>query len=209
MDTATIVIIAIVLLVVVAGGIAIAARFSVLPAARTNRLRKRFGPEYDRALKEHGDKTSAERDLSERLRIHEKTKLHKLSPEARGAHVNAWAAVQQEFVDDPVSAVRNARGLTDAIMRDLGYPERPSVTSGGTDDESFEQRVKDLSVGHPTAVARYRDAQAAGHLTEANQTATENLREALVAYRGLVDSLLGGLPTDNGARTARNSPGAE
>lgn len=207
MDTATIVIIAIVL-VFVAGGIAVAARFSVLPAARTNRLRKRFGPEYDRALKEHGDRTSAERDLSERLSIREKTKLRKLSPEERGAHVNAWAAVQQEFVDDPVSAVRNAQGLTDAIMRDLGYPEHLSATGGRADDESFERRVKDLSADHPTAVTRYRDAQAAGHLTEADQTATENLREALVAYRGLVDALLGGLPTDHGTRTARKSPGA-
>lgn len=206
MDTATIVIIAIVL-VAVAGGIAIAARFSVLPAARTNRLRKRFGPEYDRALKEHDDKASAERDLSERLSVLEKTKLRKLGPEERGAHVNAWAAIQQEFVDDPVSAVRNAQGLTDAIMRDLGYPERPSATGRGADDESFERRVKDLSVDHPEAVARYRDTQAAGHLAEADHTATENLREALVAYRGLVDALLGGLPTDNGARSARRPPG--
>ncbi|WP_017587431.1 hypothetical protein [Nocardiopsis ganjiahuensis] len=204
MDITTIVIIAVVL-VIVAGGAAIAARFSVLPAARTNRLRKRFGPEYDRALKEHGDKASAERELSERLGAIEKTKLRKLSPEERGAHVNAWAAVQQEFVDDPVSALRDARGLTDTIMRDLGYPERPSAVGGGADDESFDQRVRDLSVEHPTAVARYRDAQAAGHLAEANRTTTEGLREALVAYRGLVDALLGGLPTSNDARTAGTS----
>lgn len=208
MDTETIVIIAIAL-VVVAGGIAIAARFWLLPAGRTNRLRKRFGPEYDRALTEHGDKASAERDLSDRLSTMEKTKLRKLGPEERGAHVNAWAAIQQEFVDDPVSAVRNAQGLTEAIMRDLGYPERPSAAGSGADDESFAQRVKDLSVNHPEAVTRYREAQAAGHLTEADHTATENLREALLAYRGLVDALLGGLPTDNGTRTARQSPGAE
>lgn len=208
MDTTTMVIIAVVL-VIVAGGAAIAVRFSVLPAARTNRLRKRFGPEYDRALEEHGDKASAESDLSERLGTVTKTKLRKLGPEERGAHVNAWAAVQQEFVDDPVSALRNARGLTDAIMRDVGYPERPSAADGGADDESFERRVKELSVNHPTAVTRYRDAQAAGHLAEANQTTTESLREALVAYRGLVDALLGGLPTNNGTRTASSSPGPE
>ncbi|MBV2365735.1 hypothetical protein ACFPZ0_01160 [Streptomonospora nanhaiensis] len=33
----------------------------VLPRQRSRRLRRRFGPEYDRALREHGSRAAAER----------------------------------------------------------------------------------------------------------------------------------------------------
>ena len=199
METGTIVIIAIVVVVII-GGTAIAARFSILPATRTNRLRKRFGPEYDRALEAHSDKEAAEKDLSERLSHRENIQLRALTDDERAVHTDTWTKVQQQFVDDPVSAVQDARALTDAVMKDIGYPDRPSAADGGADDESFEQRAKDLSVDHPSAVDRYRRAQAAGHLDQADRTATEELREALLAYRGLLDSLMGELPGDNGSR---------
>lgn len=197
METATIVIIVIAVIVIV-GGAAVAAWLVVLPALRTRQLSGRFGPEYDRALEAHGDKADAERDLTDRLRQRKDTDLRELSGQERAAHAGAWAAVQGEFVDDPVRSVRGARSLTDAIMRDLGYPDGPRAEDGVHDDAGFERRAKDLSVDHPEAVARYRATWAAGHLAEADQTATENLREALLAYRGLVDALLGGLPQDNG-----------
>ena len=199
METGTIVIIAIAVVVVI-GGVAIAARFSILPATRTNRLRKRFGPEYDHALEAHSDKEAAEKDLSERLGHREKIQLRALTDDEHAAHSDTWTRVQQQFVDDPVSAVQDARALTDAVMKDIGYPDRPSAEDGGADDESFEQRAKDLSVDHPSSVDRYRRAQAAGHLAQADRTATEELREALLAYRGLLDSLMDGLPGDNGSR---------
>jgi hypothetical protein len=196
-ETGTIVIIVTAVIVIV-GGAAVAAQLVILPALRTNQLRRRFGSEYDRALEAHEDKAGAERDLAERLRQRRDTNLRELAPDERVAHAEAWARVQREFVDDPVGSVRGARSLTDSIMRDLGYSDGPVAEDGVHDDASFERRAKDLSVDHPEAVARYRATWAAGHLAEADHTATENLREALLAYRGLVDALLGGLPQDNG-----------
>lgn len=208
METGTIVII-VIAVIVIAGGAAVAAQLVILPALRTNRLRRRFGPEYDRALEAHGDKAGAERDLAERIRQRGDTDLCELTPEERTAHAGAWASVQREFVDDPVGSVRGARSLTDSIMRGLGYPDGPVAEDGVHDDASFERRAKDLSVDHPEAVARYRATWAAGHLAEADQTATENLREALLAYRGLVDALLGGLPQDHGRNNGRGDNGKD
>lgn len=206
METGTIVII-VIAVIVIAGGAAVAAQLVILPALRTHRLRRRFGPEYDRALEAHSDKAEAERDLAERLRQRGDTNPREPTPEERTAHASAWASVQREFVDDPVGSVRSARSLTDSIMRDLGYPDGPLAEGGVHDDASFERRAKDLSVDHPEAVARYRDTWAAGHLAEADQTATENLREALIAYRGLVDALLGGLPQDHGRNNGKGDSG--
>lgn len=193
METQTIVIIAIVLVVavVLAGGIAFAARSSILPARRTARLKQRFGTEYDHTVETHGDTAVAEQDLAERLDHRKGIDLRELTDEERRTHTDTWASVQQGFVDDPVRAVHDARGLVETIMRGVGYPDVPTVTA---DDDGFERLAKVLSVDHPAAVAGFRSTHAAGHLAEADQEQTENLREALVAYRGLTDSLFGGLP---------------
>ncbi|PDP85590.1 hypothetical protein CQJ94_21520 [Glycomyces fuscus] len=203
METGIIVIIALVVVVVIAGGIAIAARSSILPGRRTTRLKKRFGAEYDRAVEVHGNKAAAENDLSERLRRRDNMTLRDLSDQQRVAHTETWATVQQEFVDDPVRAVRDARGLVEAIMADRGYPGPTSAADG---DAAFEQRLSDLSVDHSAAVTEFRRAHAAGRPAEAGQSGTEHMREELVSYRGLVEALLGGLPTADG--TSRTT-GAE
>lgn len=190
METGTIVII-VAAVVVVIGGAAIIAWLAVLPALYTRRLRARFGQEYEQALEAHGGRADAEQDLADRLSQRRDTELRSPTETERADYARSWAEVQQGFVDDPVGSIRGARGLTDTIMRDLGYPDGPVSEDGVHDDASFERRARDLSVDHPDAVARYRAARAAGHLAEADQTATENLREALIAYRGLVEALLG------------------
>jgi hypothetical protein len=203
METGTIVIIAIIVVavVVIAGGIAIAARSSLLPGRRTTRLKKRFGAEYGYAVEAHGDEAAAERDLSERLRHRKNMKLRELSDQQRAAHTDTWTVVQQEFVDDPVHSIRSARGLVEAIMIDRGYPDHPA---GADDPTGFESRLRDLSVDHPDAVAEFRRVHAAGRPVEADPTGTEHMREELVAYRGLVEALLGELPAADGTnhRTA-------
>src|SRR5262249_57088080 len=45
---------------------------------RRKRLRERFGPEYDRALEESGDRRAAERQLADRQKPH--AQLHLKSP---------------------------------------------------------------------------------------------------------------------------------
>jgi hypothetical protein len=198
METGIIVIIALVVVVVIAGGIAIAARSSILPGRRTTRLKKRFGAEYDRTVEVHGNKAAAENDLSERLRRRDNMTLRDLSDQQRVAHTQTWATVQQEFVDDPVRAVRDARGLVEAIMTDRGYP---GPTSAADSDAAFEQRLNDLSVDHSAAVTEFRRAHA-GRPAGTGQSGTEHMREELVSYRGLVEALLGGLPTADGTPRA-------
>lgn len=204
-ETQTIVIIAtvVVVAVVLAGGIAYFARSSILPARRTARLKQRFGPEYERAVATHGDTATAERDLTERLEHRNTLELRNLTDSERRAHIDTWTVIQQEFVDAPVRAVHDARGLVEAIMRDVGYPDVPG---GTTDDHGFERLTRVLSVDHPSAVSAFHRAHAAGHLTGADQERTESLREALVAYRGLADSLLGGLPQSDDASRTEGAP---
>lgn len=206
METQTIVIIAIVVVVavVLAGGIAYFARSSILPARRTARLKQRFGAEYERAVATHGDTAGAERDLTDRLDRRNAIELRNLTDSERRAHIDTWSVIQQEFVDAPVRAVHDARGLVEAIMRDVGYPDIPTGTA---DDHAFERLTRVLSVDHPAAVSAFHRAHAAGHLTGADQERTESLREALVAYRTLADSLLGGLPEGtDGSRIDRTAP---
>ncbi|MFD3686104.1 hypothetical protein ACFWTE_14935 [Nocardiopsis sp. NPDC058631] len=201
METGTVVIIVIAAVVIIAAGVALVARSSLLPAQRSARLKKRFGAEYERAVEAHGDKAAAERDLSERLSRREGMTLRRLTDREREAHAGTWAAVQQDFVDDPVSAVRSARGLVEGIMSDLGYAGRPSPDGG------FEQSAADLSVDHPAAVAEFHRVRGAGRPAGADPGNTEGLREELVAYRGLVEALLGGLPETPGTAPAARPEG--
>ncbi|MFD6951316.1 hypothetical protein A6A08_22895 [Nocardiopsis sp. TSRI0078] len=185
METGTLTVALVALAVVaLAGGTAIAARSLLLPALRTTRLRKHFGTEYDHAVRDHGDTSAAERDLSARLRRRQDVELRELTPQEREAHAEAWDEVQQVFVDDPARAVRDARALVGTVMADLGYPDPPP-------DEGFERRLRDLSADHPAAVAGVRRAQGTEEPAEPERSRTEHLRGVLVAHRGLVEALLG------------------
>src|SRR5439155_3924121 len=57
MDATVVAVIVIVLIV-----LAIAVLFAA-PAAKRRRLRKRFGPEYERRVEDHGDRKAAEREM--------------------------------------------------------------------------------------------------------------------------------------------------
>ncbi|MFE9638329.1 hypothetical protein ACFYOC_04860 [Nocardiopsis alba] len=196
METQTVIIVVISLLIVLVEGAAFLLARRLLPARRTARLRERFGAEYDHALRTHGDLAEAERDLSARLERGRGFSPRPLSDEERRDHGDTWSVIQQGFVDDPVGAVHDARGLVETIMTDLGYPGTPSGTD---DDEGFERLARALSVDHPEAVAVLRRAHAAGRPAMDDRERTENLREVLIAYRGLADALLGGLPTTGDA----------
>lgn len=198
METGTVVIIVIVAVVIIAAGVAFAARSSIFPGQSSARLKKRFGAEYERAVEAHGDKAAAERDLTARLERRKGMTLRRLTDREREAHAGAWASVQQEFVDDPVNAVRSARRLVEGIMADLGYADSPSSNGG----RGFEQRAQDLSVDHPAAVAEFHRVRGPERPEGADRSDTEGLREELVSYRGLVEALVGGLPEAPGTAPA-------
>jgi hypothetical protein len=147
---------------------------------RTDQLKRRFGPEYDRTvLEQHGDARVAEAALAEREKRVEKFPLRALSAVDREAYAMEWSAVQRRFVDDPSAAVGSADRLVGRAMIDRGYPM-----------SNFEQQAADISVSYPVVVQNYRAGHeivmrhADGHAT------TEELRQAMIHYRTLFDELL-------------------
>jgi hypothetical protein len=144
---------------------------------RSARLREGFGPEYDRVVRERGDRGAAENELAQRRERRRRFDIRPLEPAARERFAERWRTTQAEFVDQPASALAEADTLVAEVMRERGYPV-----------EDFEQQAADVSVDHPEVVEHYR----AAHAVQADRGAsTEDLRQALVHYRALFDELLG------------------
>ena len=74
-------------------------------------LREGFGPEYDRALDEHGDQRAAEAELRERRERRRSYDIKPLDESARERYVERWKATQAKFVDQPASALTDADEL--------------------------------------------------------------------------------------------------
>jgi hypothetical protein len=165
--------------IVVIGAIAVV----VNQELRRARLRRQFGPEYQRLTDELGSSRKAEAALFARQRQAAKIEIRPLSPEQRAQYVADWTKVQEQFVDSPASAVGSARRLLARMMRERGYPD------GGADD-----MIVVISVHNARALDDYRQAQAIGD--KAGQASTEELREALLRYRTLFQDLVGAQQRD-------------
>jgi len=87
--------------------------------------------------------------------------------------------VQTRFVDDPKGAVTDADRLVEDVMKTRGYPI-----------SEFDQRAADLSVHHPRVVDNYRAARDIAQRHRRGEATTEDLRQAMVYYRGLFQDLL-------------------
>lgn len=147
---------------------------------RSDRLRDRFGREYDRTLKATGDRSKAEADLEEREKRVEKLDVRPLEPAERRAFLDRWADVQARFVDDPPRAVAFADALLGDVMKARGYPV-----------SDFEQRAGDISVDHPIVVEHYHKAHEIAVRHGRGEASTEDLRQAMIHYRALFDNLVG------------------
>jgi hypothetical protein len=147
--------------------------------ARSEELQRRFGPEYEHAVEELGSPKRAERELEQRARRVEHFRFNDLSAAARESFAAKWNEIQGRFVDDPAVAVTAANELINEVMRARGYPTL-----------SFDQRVADLSVEHPTVVQHYRAAHELSRSVFNGNIDTEQLRQALVHYRMLFTDLL-------------------
>jgi hypothetical protein len=146
---------------------------------RSAELQQKFGPEYEHAVEEFGSTARAEQELVARARRVRHFRFHELTDADRTRFATSWNRIQGQFVDDPVTAVAGADQLINEVMRARGYPS-----------EDVEQRVADLSVGHPVVVQHYRAAtQLIGSRRE-GYVNTEDLRQAVVHYRHLFAELL-------------------
>jgi hypothetical protein len=172
MDTNTI-ILAAVLLVALAAGV-----FLLTRAKQSKDLKSHFGPEYDRALDDAGDRRKAEALLHDREKRVKKYQIHPLQAGDRARFTTAWTQVQSEFVDDPKGAVMHADDLLADVMTARGYPV-----------STFEDQAADLSVEHPVVVQNYRAAHDIALRHKRGDAGTEDLRQAMIHYRALFDDL--------------------
>ncbi|HEY6352350.1 MAG TPA: hypothetical protein VI636_23375 [Candidatus Angelobacter sp.] len=175
MDQKTIIILAVLVvgLIAIAWAIAHSRR-----TARTERLRRHFGPEYDRTVREKGP-AKAETVLLQRKERVEKFTIPELGAAERERFISEWRAVQARFVDDPKGSVNDADKLVTSVMHARGYPM-----------SDFEQRAADISVDHPRVVDNYRAAHEIALRHQRGQATTEDLRNAIIYYRSLFGELL-------------------
>ena len=190
MSTGAIIGIVIVVIVVVAAVVVASGEL------RRARLRRQFGPEYDRLARQLGSRKKADAELAARQRRAQALDIRELSPEQQASYSGDWTAIQERFVDTPAEAVSAADTLIWEVMRDRGYP---------ADDR--DASLDALSFYHARPLEGYR--QTLGLRTES--ASTEQLREAMIRHRALFEDLTGlrnGRGQAGRARTTDRAPGA-
>jgi hypothetical protein len=173
MDQSTIIAIAVAVLVLAAIGWLVSQR------QRSDALRKRYGPEYERTVNQLGDKRRAESELLERQVRVAALEIRPLNAQQRDEYRQQWRAVQMRFVDDPKGAVTDADALVEDVMKTRRYPV-----------SEFGQRAADLSVHHPRVVDDYRSARDIVQRHRQGRATTEDLRQAMMHLGALFDDLL-------------------
>jgi hypothetical protein len=143
---------------------------------RRAKLRRQFGPEYDRLVEKLGSKRKADAELTERQRRVRALNIRDLSPEQQASYSGDWAAIQERFVDTPAEAVGAAHTLIWNVMRDRGYP---------ADDRTASMDA--LTVYHGRSMEGYRTTLN----LRADSASTEELREAMIRNRAMFEDLTG------------------
>jgi len=164
-------IIGIIIAVIVVAAVAVVASAQL----RRARMRRQFGPEYDRLAKEVGPR-KADAELTARQQRVEALDIRPLSADQQARYSSDWAVIQERFVDAPAAAVSDADTLVWTVMRDRGYP---------ADDKNAS--IEALSVYHARSLDGYRSTQA----LQTESATTEQLREALIRQRALFEDLTG------------------
>src|ERR1700674_4977501 len=113
----TIIVASIAILIVVAVVV-----FLIVRKRRSQTLRERFGPEYDRVVKKEGDVHRGEDVLQFLSKRRENLQNRPLSPSNRSHFASSWTTVQSQFVDDPKGAVSRTDQLVNEVMQVRGYP---------------------------------------------------------------------------------------
>jgi len=157
---------------------------------RRRKLRRQFGPEYDRLVTELGSRRKAEAELSARQRRVAKLDIRPLTREETARYLGEWNAIQERFVDTPGQSVEQAAALVAAVMRLRGYP---------ADDQ--DEAMDALSVEHGPTLGRYREARLTSERARTGAASTDDLRNAMLQYRALFQELAARQPRANEAGT--------
>jgi len=176
-ETQTIILISIAVAVLIVTGIV---AWFAIRSRRSQKLRQKFGPEYDYTMEKVGDRRTAEESLLEREKRVNQLAIRALDPYEWDQYQTRWVEIQADFVDKPSESVEKANQLIKEVMATRGFPVA-----------DFEQRVADISVLYPDFVSNYRNAHAIAVRSQRNEVSTEDLRQAMVYYHSLFDELLG------------------
>ncbi|WP_217163852.1 hypothetical protein [Streptomyces sp. AC512_CC834] len=166
-------------------------------------LKRRFGPEYDRAVTRHdGDTKAAERELTERVERHGALRERPLETAERERFEARWTAAQERFVDSPREAVGEADRLLAELAGARGFPD------GG----QYEEQLTALSVHHAHQVEGYRRVHRVTHArvdgVQDGGAGTEEMRASMVEARALFEALMRPSRHDGTHHDdARNRPG--
>src|SRR4051794_32877709 len=171
--TGVVILIVVVILIILAIALLASSRAK---KRRSEALQGRFGPEYNRAVDEHGDRKAAESHLADVADRRDQLDIRELTEAERARYTSRWQEVQADFVDSPGAATRDADRLINDVMRDRGYP---------VDD--FDTRSDMVAADHPEVVEHYR----AAHSSSDGSPTTEQQRRAFVHYRALFEQLVG------------------
>jgi hypothetical protein len=106
-------------------------------------------------------------------------RLRRLDETERTRYLAQWEGIQARFVDEPSASIREANMLVADVMHARGYPVR-----------DFETQASDLSVRYPGLAENYRSAYAVHQQNEQGRASTEEMRQAVVYYRGVFAELL-------------------
>ena len=143
---------------------------------RRAHLKKRFGPEYQRAVTDEG-RGAGESHLAEVENEHDRLELHDLPPMTRDRYLDEWRQAEARFVSDPRDAVRAAERIIERVLHERGYP-----------DEDGKHLVSLVSVDHPVTAERFRHGHALLEGVEAEST--ESLRKAMLDFRSVLEDVL-------------------
>ncbi len=166
---------AIVLIVLIA--LAVRARRRRRAVARSNELRDRFGPEYDRTVAERG-RDGGESDLEHRVDRYRRSPARPLHPEARHRAMQRWSELQASYVDDPRVAVQRAEALLRSILDEREMPS-----------DRLDDRVTAAAFVRPGLADQYRKAHRVFVDIEAERADPSHefdQRMAFLVYRELV-----------------------
>jgi hypothetical protein len=173
MSAATIAVIVVVVAVAVLA-------ISAMTMVHRHRLRRRFGPEYDRVVGEKRSRLLAAAELTRREWRVQRLNIRPLTAAARAEYAAEWRGLQEGFVDQPLHAVVEADDLVLAVMKERGYPASDP-----------NQIAADLSVTQPGTLPHYRAARQIGADADRGDVTTEDLRQALIHLRTVFGELLG------------------
>jgi hypothetical protein len=167
------------LILVVAVVVIAAVAAYVILRQRSAALSRRFGPEYDRAVDEHGSRRAGEAELRRLEERRDALDLRELDPVDRKHYVEQWSAVQLRFVDEPEATVAEADDLVVQVMAARGYP---------VDDP--DERTGMVVADHPELAGDYRAAHAIRRRSDEGAASLDELREGFRHYRELFSCLL-------------------